>query len=144
MVLDVLQCRLRDHLAIYRLLFRVAEQSELQAEIGKTPPISARDAAGGIKGAVLPSAVRIGSAQYAFGILQLFRHLDNVERHPRTAIEASPRRISLCEFGLRQLIGFIHRAGIANPERPVPIVRYAIVAKATQSRPNGGAAGGSP
>src|SRR5262245_26503299 len=80
MVLDVLQCRLRDQFVICRLLLRVAEQSELQAEIGKASPISTRDAACGAKSAVLPGAVRIGGAQYALGILQLFRHLDEVER----------------------------------------------------------------
>ncbi len=92
--------------------------------------VAARDRTGGVEGPVLPGAVGIGRAQDFFRTFQLLGHLNEPDRLTAASIETAPVGLSRRDSTLGELIGFVHKTGVSDPEGPVPVVRHAVVTEA--------------
>src|SRR3954470_3055524 len=108
MVLNILQRRFRDHVAVGYLLLRITEKPERQTEIGEKPAVAAGNAARRVEAAVLPGAVRIAGAQDDVRRLPL---LGDLHQGVRSRINPAPSGIALREPGLYELIGFVDQIG---------------------------------
>src|SRR5262249_41913874 len=91
--------------------------------------IATRHRLSGIKGAVLPGAVGVGCAQHLFGSFQLFSALNERDRRSGASIESIPKRLTLRDLCLGELVRFIDKVCITDAERAVPVIRHTVIAE---------------
>lgn len=91
-VLDVLKCSFGDLVSVDRLPVGVAEEAQLQTQVGQPAAIPMGNRARSAVGAVLPRAVGIGRAQHVLRRFELFGQLHQRQRLACPCVEAAPVR----------------------------------------------------